>query len=477
MDLSSILALFCGLLTGLFTGLIPGIHVNTVAGIMVALSSSLFQLGGSPAAITIYIAVTAMVHCFFDYIPGLFLGVPNDEVFVLLPGHQMVKEGKGLEALQLSVSGSWGGLLIGAGVLCLFVASSQVLSLNVAGQAEHLLQPFLFWVLLAISVLLIVTDVNRLWAAAVFILSGLYGMVIFASPLVPGGTNTAFSVLFPALVGIFGVSGLILSLLDKETDLPPQTTAQTAHGSYHSATMRGTAAGMAVGLLPGLGGANAATMLLVVEEWLGKRRTSHDTGRQYIVTTSAINTSDTLFGIVALYLIEKTRSGASVAIGQILGDQLTLSMVMETTAYMVVAGYMAKLLINRYGGKLALGIAQLHYKGLTVAVIAFVSLLVLLTTGFWGFVIMIGGVLLGFIAPLAGVRRAQAMGFFLVPVLLFYSGKERDIVSFLRLESHMSAPQPVVLEMLIVYLAIAALAAGVCYWLVSRRLKGFERKQ
>jgi len=57
--------------------------------------------------------------------------------------------------------------------------------------------------------------------------------------------------------------------------------------------------------------------------------------------------------------------------------------------------------------------------------------LVLGWTGFWGFLVLTAGTLLGMTAPLSGVRRTQAMGFLLVPTILFYSGLTAPVVTLL----------------------------------------------
>lgn len=47
----------------------------------------------------------------------MFLGVPGDETFALLPGHRLARKGEGQSAVELSVAGSAVGLLFGVAVL------------------------------------------------------------------------------------------------------------------------------------------------------------------------------------------------------------------------------------------------------------------------------------------------------------------------------------------------------------------------
>lgn len=116
-----LLAIIIGVITGVFTGLIPGIHVNTIAALMVSISGVLYSFGLSSITIAVFIAVVAITHAFFDYIPSLFIGVPNDEVFALLPGHRLVKQGRGLEAIELSMKGSLNGVFFSVFALILFI--------------------------------------------------------------------------------------------------------------------------------------------------------------------------------------------------------------------------------------------------------------------------------------------------------------------------------------------------------------------
>ncbi|WP_214829672.1 tripartite tricarboxylate transporter permease [Exiguobacterium algae] len=429
-------SIIAGIMTGVITGLIPGIHVNTIAAIMVSLSTVLYGYGMDGTSIAVYIASVAVTHAFFDYIPSLFLGVPNDEVFALLPGHRMVREGRGIEALNLSIKGSWNGVQIGV-VILIIVLIMQSRGIDLLGAVDAYIRPYLFWILLTTSLILILSEARKIWALLIFMLSGLFGIIVLGSPLVPS-TGAAFNGLFPALAGIFGVSGLILSLFERTGDFPEQknsTELPMSSFGVLSSSVRGTGAGMAVGLLPGLGAANAATLLLMIENYLGKNKKRDTSTYSYIVTTSAINTSDTLFGIAALYFIEKTRSGASVAMSQLFDGTFPLFALVAVIIGIVISGFVAMTVMQHYSMYIAYAISKLDFKELNLAVLIFLVLFIYLTLGSWGIVILMGGAYLGLLPPLLHVRRAQAMGFFLVPVMLFYSGHQANIVSYLHLEA------------------------------------------
>lgn len=478
MDIIIILiAIVAGILTGITTGLIPGIHVNTIAAIMVSISTVLFSYGMDSTSIAVYIASVAVTHAFFDYIPSLFLGVPNDEVFALLPGHRMVKEGRGIEALHLSIQGSWNGIKVGVSILVIALLLNLT-GFDFFGILDSFIKPFLFWILLSITIILILSEEKKIWAFLIFMFSGIYGIVVLGSPMVPNN-NSAFNGLFPALTGIFGVSGLVFALFEKSSELPAQkegTNLPIDSKEIGRSSLRGMGSGMAVGLLPGLGAANAATLLFLVEKFIGKSKKKNTSEYSYIVTTSSINTSDTLFGIAALYFIEKTRSGASVAMSQLFEGTFSLVALVAVIGAIFISGFVSMKIMERYSIYIARYISGLNYKGLNLSILIFLILLVYMTLGIWGIMIMLGGAFLGMLPQLLNVRRAQAMGFFLLPVILFYSGYQREIVSFLHLEAKIQYHESLEITKILVYLLISLGVATIVYMFVSKIQKSIQKK-
>lgn len=456
-------ALIIGILIGIVSGLTPGIHVNVVASLMVAFysSASLDEKWSLP--ICIFIVAVSITHTFFDYLPSLFLGVPTDEVYALLPGQRLIKEGRGGEALKLSIEGSWRGLLI-ALMVAIFCTLLTLGGINPLASMEDIIKPILVWILLFISCILIITESNHFWAITLFLLSGLFGIIIFGTPLIAGGPSSAFTVLFPALSGLFGLSGLLQALSEETTKLPSQLkdmTLNVSEDNINKATFMGVFAGIVVGLLPGLGAANAATLTLLLSK--GKKS---DTSRLYIVTTSAIQSADTVFGIAALYFIEKSRSGASVAIGSIIGE-INASQTLLILTGMFVSGFLSYSLLLKTWRIFFSIINHLNHRSLTLAVIMFISTLVLMTTGFWGFVILIASTSLGLLPAIVKVKRTQLMGLFLIPVMLFFSGFQDSFVSLFGLQAQISPSASITLSQVCIFLVISFTVGIAGYFLQS----------
>jgi len=97
MILESILLVFVGMGIGIFAGLTPRIHVNTTIPIILSLAFLL----PSPYYLAVLVVSVAVTEMFIDYIPSIFLGAPEaDTSLSVLPGHRLLLEGRGYEAIK-----------------------------------------------------------------------------------------------------------------------------------------------------------------------------------------------------------------------------------------------------------------------------------------------------------------------------------------------------------------------------------------
>ena len=198
-------ATLLGIGAGIVTGLMPGIHVNLVSATL--LSTSAFFLGFTDVTtLAVFIISMAVIHTFLDVIPSIYLGAPEaDTVMGVLPGHRMLLQGRGYEAIKLTVIGSFGSLIA--------VLLATPLLLVVMRAAQPVLEPWIGWILLAVVVVMTLREKKRLLAAFLFLLSGALGIVV----LNLGVTQP----LFPLLSGLFGLSTMLISL-NQKVNIPPQ---------------------------------------------------------------------------------------------------------------------------------------------------------------------------------------------------------------------------------------------------------------
>ena len=461
-------AIIAGILIGIFTGLIPGIHVNLICAILLSLVATATY---DPSIIIAFIASLAVTHTFFDVLPGLFLGIPGDSTFALLPGHRLVKKGYGILAIKLSAIGSFFGLAIG-----LFFIVALMYFDTLTGIIDNKLPEYLFWILIAISGILILSEQNRLSALFVFLASGIFGMLVETSPMVPP-RGAAIGSLFPALTGLFAISGLLWSLYTLEIQ-KNQIKIENQTIDYTETTMpslRGGIAGFLVGILPGLGGANAATFLLLIENWLGKQKDRNHEDRSYLVTTSALNTSETMIAIVTIYLIGKSRSGASVAISSVLNDTMTVGNLQTILIAMILAGGLSILLLWKIGPVVARKIHQYDYPALNWSLLVFLLSLVALYLGVGGIAILLSAAIIGLMPFVLNVRKGQLMGYFLVPTIIYYSGKGRIIYDSLEITQRYAPTQIFDNQFIFIGLIISIVIAIFGYRYISNQ--GIQNKQ
>jgi TctA family transporter len=108
-----------------------------------------------------------VVHSFLDFIPSVFFGAPNEpDSMSVLPGHRLLLQGKGLNAVVCAASGS----LIGA-TFSLCLCPLILLFLGPPFNAQDRLEPLVPGLLLSAAVLIIMAQrdrMDRFWTIKVF---------------------------------------------------------------------------------------------------------------------------------------------------------------------------------------------------------------------------------------------------------------------------------------------------------------------
>jgi putative membrane protein len=409
--LETILFSILGVLIGLPLGLLPGMHINNILPLILSLSF-LFTTSHNLSAFIISIAITQI---FVSFIPSIFLGAPDENTALsVLPGHRLLFEGKGYEAIKLTVIGGIGSL-----ISCLFFLS---IFAGVFGWLYEISRPYIHFVILSVVILMIFTEkkLKKIFSAAlIFGLSGILGIFALNSSVL-----SQQQILFPILSGLFGLSTLFVSISQK-SKIPEQTeddSLKISNRDIFKSILLGTFAGLIVGLLPAIGVSQAATMV----QYLGRAGEA----RNFLVTLSGINVANEVFSLISLYLVGNPRSGASVAIQKILVE-LTFFDVAYIIGVICLTSGIAAALTLFLGKKIPKFLEKLNYKAISLSIIIFIISMVFLFLGIIGLLILFTSVAIGLLCAYLGIRRSHCMGCLLVPSVLFFSGLNPLVISIL----------------------------------------------
>ncbi len=345
----------------------------------------------------------------------------------MLPGHQLLMEGKGSEAVRLSAIGSAGAVIVSL----LMAVPLGIFFMDIYGAIND----YIGWMLIFIVVLLIVTEKGevvegqgslvyikfKMYALLLFIISGMLGLFAFDNealmqPLVKLGEP---SILLPLLSGLFGASMLVLSLMTR-SELPPQKKDNRfvlPRKRIIRGMLTGSAAGSFVAWLPGVSSAVGT----VIARLLIREEKGEGSSKEFLISLNGSNTANAIFSLIALYTIQKGRSGAMVAIDKLVNvNEWDVSVIIILLIVIVSVSVISYYTTIYLGDRIAGVLSKVDYSKLCAAVLAGLSIMVLMFTGLFGFMIFLISTPVGMIASFAKIRKTHAMGVILLPVILYF---------------------------------------------------------
>ena len=294
----------------------------------------------------------------------------------------------------------------------------------------------MLWVLIAISILMIATEkgkidvfgkrgvsphiVGMLFALFVFFLSGLFGIIIFNIP-VDSPIGLSSPVLFPALAGLFGTPTLLTSLMTKpvipEQDISELLLNKKEKKASTLSVITGSLGGILVSIIPGITSATGTILSMTARGESDRKQT--------IVTLSAVNTACAFFVVVVLFIILRSRSGATLAAMELISVAEWINLLMPTNlVYLLITlllgGTLSYFFTIRIGKIFAKHFANVPYALIVELTITLIVIMVFLFTGIMGLLILLIATFIGLLPVQWGVRRSHCMGILLVPIILYF---------------------------------------------------------
>lgn len=424
-----------GVAIGVFSGLTPGIHSNTLSAILVAYSAYLLNFF-SPADILIIIFAAAITHTFLDIVPSVFIGVPDEDTAIaVLPTHDMVLDGEGVEAVSISAIASLISFFLSLPVFFIFLVLLQTLSGIIRSVTLYFLVFISIYIILSEgrdSTLVGTYNSNSgrflsfirsklfsklsllkkiFYSLLVFSISGFLGVVALENSQL-AELGPASSVLLPLFSGLFAAPALMSSIAG-ESYIPEQKIKLKL--PELKSILFGTFSGSIVSLFPGTSSGVATSL---ASSRMSKRE-------EYISALSSANTSNALLCFAVFFSIGNVRSGAVDAFSKFLRGNNFLDTGFEGDLfYLLLIGVLTALLATQLTVLWAIiaskVFTKVNFRFLSAFVLILLTFTVWYLNGWFGLCIFAVATPIGASTIFLGVRRIQCMGCLILPMILFY---------------------------------------------------------
>mgnify|MGYP001569562525 FL=1 len=338
----------------------------------------------------------SITHTFLDFIPSIFLGAPDtDTELSVLPGHELLKQGFGFQALKLCVLGALSGIIIFS---VIFLPSILFIE-----KIYSLIKPFIPYLLILVSLSLVLSEKNKFSALWIFSLTGLLGYLVLNSQ--------SKESLLPLLAGLFGASTLLISIKQK-TKIPKQNLDEKINVKISKPLIGSTIVSPLSIFLPALGSGQIAI--------LGSTFSiPKDDKKGFLVLLGATNTLAMAFSFLALFTISKTRTGSAVAINDLVGIPPMKIFILICIIILIsgIISYFLSLKIAKYFIKL---LEIINYTKISIITLVILIIVVFVFSGFSGLLILIASILTGIYGISFSIRRTNFMGCLIIPTIILY---------------------------------------------------------
>jgi len=221
--------------------------------------------------------------------------------------------------------------------------------------------------------------------------------------------------LLPLLTGLFGASSLFISIKEK-TKIPPQKTfslkqIRISKKSLGKSVLASIIASPIPSFLPAMGSSQAALIGSQIFKELNER--------EFLFLLGAINVIVMGLSFITFYSIEKTRTGAAVAVSKLI-PSMNFSEIIIILSAIFLSGIFAFTIGIAISKLVANQINKINYSKLSLIILIVVSVFVFIFSGFLGIFVFIVSAFTGIFAILMKVKRIHLMGCLLLPTILFY---------------------------------------------------------
>ncbi|MEX0567861.1 MAG: tripartite tricarboxylate transporter permease [Candidatus Njordarchaeota archaeon] len=424
-----------GVLVGGLISILPSVHIYNIAPLFIIFAPS---IGIPPEALLFFLLGNVIGFAIINTISIIFFSAPDDTTFLILsPTQLMLANGRAFEAaILMGIGGLVGALLLAAVSPLLFLMMPTFMSV-ITPHLHWILALFMFYILLSEFPKDIGTGTSKVgrfmsgWrnlAAGylTFFLSAILGFIIMNSGIIP--VEAAYFGLLPAFIGLFAIPSLIMNVVSR-TRAPEQRIQKSIDASMID-VIKGGLAGFSGGLFaavfPALTGGMGS---LIAGQATGEREES-----QFIMSMA---TSRFVYYVGAFFLL--FIPGYTVVRGGLANLASTVYIPQKYSEFYVavagiaLGGVIAFLLLIGVSYLIAKYIHKMRYDYFSIAIIVVLAVIVYLTTGIIGILIMFVSTGIGLIPLLFGSRRLHCLAVILFPLMLNMAGLSAGFAKFIGL--------------------------------------------
>jgi putative membrane protein len=416
---------------------LPALHIYNVAGLLILLAPRLEGLLPGDM-LALFMLGLVIGYAVVNTIPSIFFGAPDEStLFVVLPGQRYLMQQRGFEASVLTGVGGLGGLLV---LLLLAPVMPRLFPV-----VRVVVGPHLHWILGAIIVFMLMSEWPKgsdrgrtglakfldAWSSLgagllTFLLSGLLGMVLLYSNLVPA--ERAFQNLLPAFVGLFAVPWVLQNLLSQA-----QVPAQHAAGSVYL-TPGLIARGVGAGALGGLFAAFFPVVTGGIGGFLAGHATAQRDDRLFILSQGASKLIYYVGGFLLFFVpgLHLTRGGMAGMLSILYTPHTPATFWLVIAATLICGALAFGLLLGLSRVALRL-VTRLDYRWVSAGTLGLLVGVVFAMTGWGGLLISVVATAIGLLPVMWGARRMNCMGVLLLPLTLQMAGLGTTVAGWLGL--------------------------------------------
>jgi len=390
-----IIFILLGVFVGVLTGLLPGLHPNNVTALLISFLPLLLCYL-TPLQLLTFAVSLFVTHSFTSFVASVVFGIPEEaNALSVLPSHRMVLNGKGYEAVYLTVLGGVLSVICTVTILPILLKTFRLLYVLIIRYLLIFLVVFLAYSILSQN--------NRLRAVFITALSGLFGYIVLNIYYLK-----SYEKLTAMFSGMFGASFIVVSLFTKSR-IPEQNFDIGVDRLYIKESLLGTFGAIFTSLFPSL---SPSQSIAIIQRLFRVKGTE-----EFLVMVGALTTADVVVSLVALYTFGNPRSGLSAFL-QFLFSSLRFETLMFLIGVVLISLSLSSVVTMLIAKSVMKIIQKISYIYLNILVLIILVFIIYVFSGYVGVVIFITSVCLGVVTILLDVNVSLLVSVLMIPLIM-----------------------------------------------------------